>query len=241
MTAPGAIFRHALGSLHLVAGCVLVGVCGTFFVVTATIGLGERQYRSAVTGEAAVVRKQMTLATSTSSTSYTVTYRARPPGGRELEKTEAVAPAVWDALAEGGVVSVQYLPARANSIRIAREPRDVVLLIVASVTGPIAAVGLWLVARGARDVWWTLRVHRHGVAADATVTAVHGTNVSVNRRIQWAIDYRFADHLGREQQGTSTPMPRAHALEWTEGDRGVVRFDPDRPDVSVWIGERIED
>jgi hypothetical protein len=75
-----------------------------------------------------------------------------------------------------------------------------------------------------------------GVPAEATVTAVHETRVSVNRVRQWRIRYRYRDHLGQTHEGRSGYLSPHDVEDWREGDRGAVRFDRDRPEVSVWVG-----
>ncbi len=236
-----SVFRHALGSMRLVGGVVLVGVGGILCGVTSTVLLHERAYRSGLQADAVVVQKQMRRATSDSSTSYEVTYKVRSSEGEEWQKVDSVDAATWDGVEEGRTIRVQYLRGDSGSLRIARQARDLTLALVALVaalTGALALVGLRMASRGAREVWRKMRVYRHGQPAEATVTAVRETNVSVNRRIQWVIDFTFHDHLGQPQQGTSAPIPVSEALEWQEGDKGIARFDPGRPTDSVWVGEK---
>ena len=219
---------------------MLAGVGGVLCGVTSTVLLNERAYRSAVQADAVVVQKQMGRATSESSTSYEVTYKVRSADGEEWQKVDPVDAATWDGVEEGRTIPVQYLRGDSGSLRIARQARDVplaLLAVVAAVGGALALLGLGMASRGAREIGRKMRVHRHGQRAEATVTAVRETNVSVNRRIQWVIEFTFRDHLGHPQKGTSAPLPASEALEWHEGDKGTVRFDSERPTDSVWIKE----
>ena len=226
--------------MSFIGGLVLAGVGGVLCGVTSTVLLNERAYRSALQADAVVVQKQMRRATSDSSTSYEVTYKVRSAEGEEWQKVDTVEAATWEGVEEGRTVPVEYLRGDSGSLRIARQARDVPLALVALVaalTGALALLGLRMASRGGREVWRKMRIYRHGQPAEAIVTAVRETNVSVNRRIQWVIDFTFRDHLGQAQQGTSAPMPVSEALEWQEGDKGIARFDPERPTDSVWVGE----
>lgn len=238
MSAP-SIVRQAVSSFHLIAGIVLLGVSGTLLTIASSLFLQERAYRTGQQADATVTRKYLRPATADSSTAYELTYRVRSPD-LDWEMTSAVAPAVWESLQEGSTIRVQYLAGDPASLRVAQDSKELLLGAIAAVMAPLAVLGLWLLGRGGRDVWRRMRLYRHGRPAEAIVTAVRETNLSINRQIQWAIDFAFPDHLGQTQRGTSTPMPAWQALEWKEGDKGMVRFDPSRPADSVWLGEEVE-
>ena len=226
--------------MSLIGGLVLAGVGGVLCGVTTSVFLHERAYRSGLQADAVVVQKHMRRATSDSSTTYEVTYKVRSSEGEAWQKVDTVDAATWEGVEEGRTVRVEYLRGDSGSLRIARQAREVPLVLVALVaalTGALALLGLRMASRGGREVWRKMRVYRQGQPAEATVTEVRETNVSVNRRIQWVIDFTFRDHLGQAQQGTSAPMPVSEALEWQEGDKGIARFDPERPTDSVWVGE----
>jgi len=239
VSAPN-LFRQALSSAHLIAGIALLIIGGVFFTISSTFFLEERAYRNGRQADATVTRKHMRPATSNSSTAYEVTYTVRSSSGDEWEKTSVVEPSVWDGVERGSAIRVQYLPGDPVSLRVARPDRTVLVGFLTALTAPVVVLGLSLVGRGVRQVWRLARLYRHGQPADATITAVHETNVTINRRIQWAIDFTFRDHVGQVQHGTSAPMPPDEALEWREGDTGIIRFDPQRPGDSVWVGQEAE-
>jgi hypothetical protein len=236
MSAP-FIFRQALSSRRLFAGVVLLVISGVFCSITASFFLEELAYRTGIQSDATVTRKNMRPATSNSSTAYEVTYKIRRPDGSEREKTSVVDASEWERVEEGGSIRVQYLAGDQDSVRVAREGSlEFALGAVAAVTGILALMALWMVGRGALDTWRLRRLYTHGQPSHATVTSVHETNVSINRRIQWVIDFTFQDHLGRTQHGTSAPIPDWQAVKWKEGDKGIARFDPQCPTDSVWMG-----
>jgi hypothetical protein len=82
------------------------------------------------------------------------------------------------------------------------------------------------------------RVWSQGTAADATVAAVEETNFKVNRRPMWVVRYQYRDLSGRTHEGRSEYMAAEKANAWKKGDGVRVRFDPAKPELSVWIEER---
>jgi hypothetical protein len=108
----------------------------------------------------------------------------------------------------------------------------------------MAAGGLILTAIGGRLVTTALRrlrteerLLREGLSAEAEVIAVEETTVRFNRQPQWVIRYRYTDRMGEAHEGRSGYLDPEEAAAWSPGDRGVVRFDPRRPGVSIWIGK----
>ncbi len=80
------------------------------------------------------------------------------------------------------------------------------------------------------------RVLRHGLVTEGTVLRAGPTGTSINRVSQWRIHYRYRDHFGRQQEGASHLVSPEEGLTWKEGDRGTVRFDRERPEISLWVG-----
>ncbi len=108
----------------------------------------------------------------------------------------------------------------------------------------MAAGGLILTAIGGRLVSTALgrlrteeRLLREGLSAEAEVVAVEETNVRFNRQRQWVIRYRYTDRMGEAHEGRSGYLDPDEAAAWKTGDRGVARFDPRRPAVSIWLGK----
>ena len=108
----------------------------------------------------------------------------------------------------------------------------------------MAAGGLILTAIGGRLVTTALgrlrteeRLLREGLSAEAEVVAVEESTVRFNRQRQWVIRYRYTDRMDEAHEGHSGYLDPEEAAAWNPGDRGVVRFDPRRPGVSIWIGK----
>lgn len=101
----------------------------------------------------------------------------------------------------------------------------------------LTAIGGRLVGSATRRLATEERLLREGLSAEAEVIAIDETNVKFNRHRQWVIRYRFTDRMGETHEGRSGYLDPEEAAAWNPGDRGVVRFDPRRPGVSMWIGK----
>lgn len=121
----------------------------------------------------------------------------------------------------------------------------VVGLVVAGVRGGkwgplegliVSLSGVVLFVAGARRIWIAHRVLRHGVQAGATVTSVRFSLLGA-RVTEWryVIHYRYEDGRGHPHEAGEF-LPAAEALDWKPGSQGNVRFDPQHPAHSVWVG-----
>jgi hypothetical protein len=198
----------------------------------------ERRYRDeARTARAEVASKALHAATSDTSTRYEITYRADVPGLGRIERTQQVEVGLWERLDAGSPVTIQYLPDDTQSVRLARVPAIVPNVILVGIGLAIGSVGLGVFAAGALDVRQKLRLLRHGVPTNATVTAIEATNVRINKKTQWRIRFNYRDRFGEERQGTSGYLSATRAHRWKPGEVGRVHVDPERPDRVLWTGE----
>ena len=99
-----------------------------------------------------------------------------------------------------------------------------------------SAFGAVYLRRGLRQVRKEERLVRHGTTAEATVTAVEQTRTRVNRRRLWRVRFVFDDLYGTTHQGKSGYLSIEEAQSFRVGERAFVRYDPERPAESVWIG-----
>lgn len=87
---------------------------------------------------------------------------------------------------------------------------------------------------------WQWRVERHALEHGTTVVAfVRGpeqTQVRVNGRNLWRVRYQYPDQTGRPHEGSSGLMDADEAQLWHEAGLALVRYDPDHPSDSVWLG-----
>jgi hypothetical protein len=103
---------------------------------------------------------------------------------------------------------------------------------------PFGILGAFLARPGVRRALAILRVQNRGADAAATVLEVVPTGVMINRVPQWQLRYEFRDRQGRVHTGTSDSLTPHEAADWRPSDRGVIRFDPARPQDSLWLGKR---
>ncbi len=218
------------GGIWLLAGLVL-------FVVGVGMALEERVWSSdAVQTTGMVLTKDIVRADSDSSTQYRVRFRFSPEDGSTVDGAQDVSIETWEALTERGPVAVYYLPTSPSSARLDPDANvviSIVFLVVGVVFGGIGGV---LFVRAVRGLLRARRLLRSGVATEATVSGVEGTNVSFNRRPQFRVRYRYRDEQGGEHEGDSGYLDWDEASTWNEGDHVSVRYDPQRPADSHWVG-----
>ncbi len=109
----------------------------------------------------------------------------------------------------------------------------VIFLIAGVVLGLIGGV---IVYRAIAAIRKARRLMQVGIPVDATVTEVVETNVSYRRRQQFKVRYSYVDSRGGTHEGDSGYMDYEEASLWNRGDIARVRYDPDRPEESHWLG-----
>ena len=98
------------------------------------------------------------------------------------------------------------------------------------------ALGGFSLVRGLRQVRKEERLLRHGTTAEATITAIEQTSTRVNRRRLWRIRFVFDDLHGAPQAGESGYLAVDEAQSYRVGEHAFVRYDPERPADSIWLG-----
>jgi hypothetical protein len=228
----------------LLFGGLWLGVGGIFAVVGAVLVWTEseraaRLAKSGVAARAVVLAKSATGGGSKRERKLSIEYRFSGPDGVPLEHTAGVDAEKWRALSEGDVLELRYVREEPSIHSFAGERRDARLI------GPLfAGLGSVFAVAGALILWRTMarralieRLRVEGMRVDAEVTDVGPTNFRVNRMPQWAIRYRYRDHVGNVHESRTPPMAQEDARQWHPGDRGEVRFDTAHPRRHVWLGK----
>jgi hypothetical protein len=105
-----------------------------------------------------------------------------------------------------------------------------------------ASMSLMSMRAGWRDVRRGLGLVRRGVVTEGIVTAVREQFEAFGGRYRAVlvphciVEYRYRDDHDAAHRGTSGYLPRRDVTRWRIGDKGTVRFDPQAPEVSVWVG-----
>lgn len=229
----------------------------SLIVMTIVLGLGllilvyagsvlARGLLVALDGETAsgtVLSKGREPGTSGGGPTYTVRYRFTA-GEATFDGDDVIGSEEWGLLTVGGPITVHYarsLPGLTNGVEgdATNSGPLALLLFTLVVVGAgiiFTAVSGPFVVRSLRASVLQRRLVRVGLTAAGTVDAVLPTRYMVNGRGQWRLQYRFPDASGGEHTGRSTYLADDEAARWQPGDACLVRYDPARPERSVWLG-----
>lgn len=99
-----------------------------------------------------------------------------------------------------------------------------------------SAVGATYLRRGLRLARKEERLLQHGTTTEAIVTAIELTNSRVNRRPLWRVRYTYEDLHGTSHDGDSSYLSAEEAQSYRVGEQAFIRYDPERPAESIWLG-----
>lgn len=222
-------FWLLFGAIFIVAG-----------LLSTVIGLGIAWEESRFSSEgrrvqATVLGKSIDPGDADEGTEYFVQYRFTDAAGTVRDGSDQVGFSVYDAAREGGPIEVEFIPDDPDANRVGTEDAALSWIILGVgvlvlLIGAAVALSGWRGFRRERRLW------RDGIPAAAEVTSVEETNVRVNRRQMWRIRYRFVDASGSTHEGSSGYLGWDEVRDLRSGDRGTIRYDPRRPDESIWVG-----
>ena len=98
-------------------------------------------------------------------------------------------------------------------------------------------IGLVYLRRGLRQARREERLLQHGTTTEATVTRIEETATRRNRRYLWRIGYAFEDLHGTPREGESGYLSAEEAQSYRVGERAFIRYDPEQPAESIWLGQ----
>lgn len=232
-----SFFSLARRSFWLLFGGIWL-FAGVFMLVFAVVfALREQEFASnGVVTTGIVLEKRIVPADSDSSTEYRVGYRFTTADGRVVEGSDSLSVDDWEGLVERGPIEIRYLRDRPESSRLTLGSDffgALIFLLFGVVFGGIGGVLFFRALGGLRKARRLLGV---GVPADATVTSSELTNVTLNRRPQYRVRYSYRDQQGGTYAGDSGYLDFEEASLWSPGDVARIRYDPNRPDESQWLG-----
>lgn len=228
----GRSFALWIGGALFVFGLV-------FAAVGAREALVEQAYRDeGMTADALVLDRSIVRAErgEQGATRYVLSYRYTTAEGEQVESSADVSVEEWEGIEPGARFPIAYLPGQLDASRPSTAGDSIVPLVFLSIGGVFTLIGGAFAFTSGRSLVRMLRVCRVGTDTEGTVTRAGPTNVSINRVPQWRIHYRYRDRLGRVHEGASHLVSPREGSSWSDGDAGCVRFDPARPEQSVWIG-----
>lgn len=221
-----------VGTLFLILGLV-------FLTIGIRVSLEEHAYNTrGLDVQAVVLDKTLVRANrqDIARTQYLVTYRFTSANGEEMNGTADVPVEEWERLEPGLTFPVTYLPDKMDSRRPPGGDEWIAAMVFGIVGGVFTLLGGGLAFVDIRGLVRASHVLRHGLVTEGTVVRTEPTGTSMNRVTQWQIRYRYRDHIGRTQEGLSHLVSPGEAARWKENDSGTVRFDRERPEVSLWVG-----
>jgi hypothetical protein len=186
--------------------------------------------------EAVVVDKTIQRASreGNTSTRYEIAYRFTAPDGRAVKGLDQVEAEEWEALKPGSPFKITYLPGAPETSRAAGSGGMAAPYLMTGFGSLLALIGGGLFGWTATRVLRERRLLREGMTAEGTVLTVKPTTVFVNNVQQWEVRYGYRDIFGRSHEGTSGSLPPAEANKVEVGDTIPIRYDRERPEVSVW-------
>ena len=227
----------------LLFGGLWLGV-GSIFALVGALLLWKESEREARLAQDGTPARAVVLAKTTSGggkndSTFRIEYRFAGADGVPLEHAARIDAAKWRALAEGDAFELRYVRDEPSLHAFPGERRDerVIGPLFAALGGVFAVAGALILWRATARRALLERLRVEGMRVDAEVTEVGPTNFRVNRMPQWAIRYRYRDHVGNVHQSRTPPMPQEEARGWQAGDRGAVRFDTALPRLHVWLGK----
>lgn len=226
-------FWLLFGGVFLVAGLLLT------FIGAGMVWNEGRFAGEGVDAEGVVIGKTIRQADASEdrSTEYHVSYRFTASDGQVIDASDDIAFDRWEALVEEGPITIEYLAGSPGQNRAAGGDGPMILYVTLGIGLLALGIGLAITIWQLRRLRLTHRLWREGVAIEGTVTRVEPANVTFNNRPLFRLRYEYGDAAGARHDATSGLIAWEEAEGWQPGDRGAVRYDPRKPELSVWIGE----
>jgi Protein of unknown function (DUF3592) len=139
------------GPPPVIGGLVFLAAGLTFaFIGFREIAIAAQYYAHGHEVEATVLVKQLRHATPTTSTVLRITYRVAVDGLPAVDRTEAVAVALWDRAVIGEPLRARYLPGAPDSVHLLPAPSVLPFVVLAAIGSLVCALGAALVVSGFR-------------------------------------------------------------------------------------------
>jgi hypothetical protein len=232
MAAQPSFFRLAWRKGICATGLFFVLVGGIFAVMGGTKLAAELRYqRDGVRAQGTILSKSLERAAAgKSSTRYLVTYRFVTLQGAALEASDEVDVDLWEGLNKGEPFEIVYLPRSPGTNRGVGSTEMPLALGFTGIGAFVVLVGGIVCFAGLRQASRQVSIWHSGLTAEATVLKRY---VSGSERF---LQYRYLDLQGKAHEYTDSSLSAEEYASWNVGDKGNIRFDPEDPGRSVWVG-----
>ena len=231
-----SLLRLAFRQFWFLFGGIWLLVGSIFAVVGGGMLWNEWRFRTQGADAEATVVEKYTRRGGKGSTKYYIAYEFTTPDGYNISDSDQVDRSTWDGVEQGSKIRVRYLPATPEKSDIP-DSSDIWLPTIFGGIGVVfGGIGAVLFFKGLNRARTISRLIRDGIPTEGTVVAVQESNITINRVRQWEVRYSYHDHIGQVHEASSEYMPPREAQKWKEGDKGAVRYDQNRPEVSCWLG-----
>lgn len=99
-----------------------------------------------------------------------------------------------------------------------------------------SCIGGFCLVTGLRQKRKEERLLQSGTTVEAQVRSVERTGARVNRRYLWRVRYVYQDYAGLNHEGDSGYLSAEEARTYSIGEQVYIRYDPDQPNTSMWLG-----
>lgn len=183
-----------------------------------------------------IVQAKRTFA-GRSSTSYELQYLFVAEGGRIVVGRDTVSRASWEVARPGLHYRVRYAAADPEVNRITDKTAvnlggGAALILM---EGGVFAFGVITVLRSRRMARLARELPARGTLARATVTKVSRPRRGRGVGMFAVLRYRYDDGGGTSRTG-SRSLFLSDAADWPVGSTPWIRYDPEHPKDSIWIG-----
>jgi hypothetical protein len=97
-------------------------------------------------------------------------------------------------------------------------------------------LGGTFVLMGLRKIRRETHLLQAGTTTEATVVAIERTGTRVNNQRLWHVRYVYDDIISGTHEGVSGHLAPDDAQSFRLGQKAFVRYDPQRPSSSMWLG-----
>lgn len=99
-----------------------------------------------------------------------------------------------------------------------------------------ATVGGFFASKGLAAQQLEERLQATGVTTQERIVEIERTFTWLNGRYLWQIRYEYRDSTGRVHEGVSGYLERLDAESYRVGEQAYMRYDPQQPSASIWLG-----